>query len=240
VSVSVALPRVDLTGGATSPTLPVGPCGHIYRFAYPGIEVGAGPDAGPFASVEVDWNTEGAPRGPNGSFTSAHFDVHLFVEPRATVVADMGCVTANGKTCDPLKEDYAQMRRFLRLPEARFVPDGYHADVDSSIPAMGLHLLDMRATYTVDAVDHTPVLIYGTFDGAVVFAEASVTLVTLHDAAVAPDHRVTFPFRQPAEFAAPGHWPTSFTVEHLPATEGFVLTFGDMARHEVAPSGVAG
>lgn len=71
------------------------------------------------------------------------------------------------------------------------------------IPNNELHLLDMSADYTVDAVNHYPVLIYGTFDGAVMFAEASVTLYTLQDVMTAPEHRLSFPFRQSAAFERP-------------------------------------
>ena len=65
-SVLVEIPAIEFTGEGQSATLPVGPCQTIYRFAYSDV---AAPDgaATPFAYVKVDWNTEGEPRGPNGS-----------------------------------------------------------------------------------------------------------------------------------------------------------------------------
>src|SRR6266536_2001175 len=107
--------------------------------------------------------------------------------PREDIEGKLTCVSSNGKTCDPFKTDWTQMQRFLDLPDAQFVPETYRTDIDSSIPAMGLHSLDLSADYTVDAVNHHPVLIYGSFDGKIVFAESSVTLDTLQDAIADPN-----------------------------------------------------
>jgi hypothetical protein len=126
------------------------------------------------------------------------------------------CESSNGKTCDPFKTGYAQMRRFLKMPAPAFVPASYAPDTGSSIPMMGLHLLDRTFDYTVRNVDHHPTLIYGTFDGKVLFAEASVTLATLQDAIAAPDHAVSFRFHQPRRVQGGVPWPTRFTIRHLP------------------------
>lgn len=227
VSVSVDLPAIRFTGAGESSTLPVGPCQHIYRFAYPDVRA-AGGVASPFRYVEIDWNTEGLPRGPNGSFLSAHFDFHFYLRPAAEVAADAGCVlSTNGKTCDPLRTEYAQMERFLDLPARRFLPKRYGPDVDSSIPEMGLHLLDTTADYSVDAVNHNPVLLYGTFAGDVYFTEASVTLITLQDAVDAPDHTLRFPFRRPRVVRGGLPWPGEFVIRYLPASDSFRAAFED-------------
>lgn len=226
-SVSVDLPPIRFTGAGESSTLPVGPCQHIYRLAYPDVRADGG-DASPFRYVEIDWNTEGLPRGPNGSFLSPHFDFHFYLRPADEVAADAGCVlSTNGKTCDPLRTDYDQMRRFLDLPAARFLPKRYGPDVDSSIPEMGLHLLDTTADYSVDAVNHNPVLLYGTFAGEVYFAEASVTLITLQDAMDTPDHVLRFPFRRPRAVRGGLAWPGEFVIRYLPARDSFRAGFED-------------
>jgi hypothetical protein len=230
-TVLVEIPAIEFTGEGLSPTLPTGPLQYIYRFQDSGI---AAPADGtqPFKYVEIDWNTEGAPRGPNGAFLSPHFDFHFYTLSHDEMMTDLTCVSSNGKTCDPLLTDYAQMRRFQDMPDAKYIPDLYRADVGSAIPVMGLHLLDMTIDYTVDAVNHYPVLIYGTFDGKVIFAEASVTLFTLQDAVAAPEHRITFPFRQPAAFAEAIDWPTEFVIEYLPDTGGFLAGFEGFGHHE--------
>ncbi|HYH11375.1 MAG TPA: hypothetical protein VD789_03385 [Thermomicrobiales bacterium] len=230
-TVMVELPAIEFTGEGQSATLPTGPCQHIYRYAYSTIEA---PDGGsqPFAYVEIDWNTEGEPRGPNGSFVSPHFDFHFYLLPREVIERDLTCVSSNGKTCDGFLTDYEHMRDFQNMPEHTMLPEHYRPDVGSAIPAMGLHHLDMSAEYTVDAVNHTPVLIYGTFDGKIVFAEASVTLYTLQDAMAAPNHRITFPFHQPESFDTEIDWPTEFVIEYLPDTGGFRVGFAEFQHHE--------
>ena len=214
--VSVEIPPIQFTGSGRSPTLPVGPCQHIYRYRFEKVRAPGGEVSSPFRYLEIDWNTEGLPRGPNNSFTSPHFDFHYYLRPRRVVDAKTMCVSTNGKTCDPFKTGYAKMRRFLRMPAPSFIPASYAPDVDSSIPMMGLHLLDRLFDYTVHNVDHHPTLIYGTFDGKVLFAEASVTLATLQNAIAAPGHVVSFRFRQPRTVQGGVPWPTRFTIRYLP------------------------
>ncbi len=135
---------------------------------------------------------------------------------------------------DGYRPDYTQMQQFQYMPESRYIPDGYRPDVDSAIPAMGLHLLDMTQVYSVEAVNHYPVLIYGTFGGTVMFAEASVTLFTLQDAMVAEGNRLSFPFRQPEAFQQDIDWPTEFVIEYLPDTGGFMVGFEGFNRHKAS------
>lgn len=224
-SVLVEIPPIAFDGPGQSPSLPVGPCQTIYRFAFPRIQAPRRAAESPFAYAEVDWNTEGIPRGPNGSFASPHFDFHFYLDSRRDVDHHTMCRSSNGRTCDPQLTSYAQMRRFLDLPGPGFIPADYFPDTGSSIPLMGLHLLDGRATYTLDAVNHHPTLIYGTFDGRVFFAEASVTLYTLQDAMAAPDHEVVFRYRSPRRVQGGGVWPTRFVVRWVEATGGFVAGF---------------
>lgn len=83
-TVMVKIPAIEFTGEGQSAALPVGPCQHIYRYQYSDIEGPAGASQ-PFQYVEIDWNTEGAPRGPNGSFVSPHFDFHFYLLPQETI-----------------------------------------------------------------------------------------------------------------------------------------------------------
>ncbi|MEO6297897.1 MAG: hypothetical protein ABIO74_12415 [Dokdonella sp.] len=232
LAVSVEIPAIHFTGPGQSSTLPVGPCQYIHRFVFPVVVAPTGAVVEPFAYAEIDWNTEGLPRGPNGSFSSPHFDFHFYLAPQKAVDAAMSCISSNGKTCDPLKTDYAQMERFLDLPDASSVPATYRPDVDSSISSMGLHLIDSTFDYTVKNVDHTPTLLYGTFAGKIVFAESSVTLQTLQYVVAAPGGSLRFPFAQPAAYASGSDWPTSFVIQYLPDTGGFKAGFSGFVHHD--------
>lgn len=234
----VEVPPIDFTDPGHSSTLPVGPCQHIYRFRFPKVRA-TDSHLSPFHYVEVDWNTEGKGRGPNESFVSPHFDFHFYLPPRGVMDAMTKCRSSNGKTCDPLLTGYAQMRRFLRLPPPAYVPRTYRPDVDSSIPLMGLHLLDTRYTYTVPYVDRHPVLLYGTFNGRVAFAEASVTLKNLQRVVAAPGHAISYRFRQPQRVRGDVPWPTRFTLEYLPETGAFRAGFAGLRRLPARPAGSA-
>ena len=226
-SVSVEIPRIEFTGPGTSTTLPAGPCQHIYRYQFAKVRAPRGTTASPFRYAEVDWNTEGLPRGPNNAFVSPHFDFHYYLRSQRFVDKRTRCTSSNGRTCDPLLTSYRQMLCFLRMPGRRFVPAAYGPDTGSSIPKMGLHLLDRTFDYTVDSVDHHPTLIYGTFNREVLFAEASVTLQTLQDAIAAPDHIVSFRYLQQRRVQGGVPWPSRFEIEYLPATGGFRAAFTD-------------
>ena len=230
-SVMVEVPKIDFSGPGLSSTLPVGPCQTIYRFQYSDISAPDGA-AMPFQYVEIDWNTEGEPRGPNGTFISPHFDFHFYLQSKSAVDQMMQCVSTNGKTCDQFETSYDQMRLFQDMPLSPYVPANYRPDVGSAIPEMGLHLLDATFDYTVDNVNHTPTLIYGTFNGQVVFAEASVTLFTLQDVVAAPDHQITYAFEQPQQFANNISWPTNFQIIYNPDTGGFQAGFIDFNEHK--------
>jgi hypothetical protein len=197
---SVDIPRIRFTGPGRSATLPVGPCQHIYRFRFGNVQ---------------------AP----GSKAPSHFDFHYYLRPRRIVDASTMCVSSDSRTCDPFRTSYAQMRRFLRMPAPPFIPASYAPDVGSSIPMMGLHLLDRTFHYTVHNVDHHPTLLYGTFDGNVLFAEASVTLATLQDAIAAPGHVVSFRVPQPRTVQGRVPWPTRSAVQYIPGSQTFRAGF---------------
>ena len=133
-------------------------------------------------------------------------------------------MSSDGKTCDGSLSEYDQIRRFQSLPDANKVPDLYWADVGYAIPAMGFHLVDYTIDYTVDTNDHYLTIIYGTFDGEIIFLEASVTLQTLQDAVRAPSQQVSLAVRQPSQKPS-STWPTSFDVVHDANTGGFTAKF---------------
>lgn len=211
--------------------LPTEPQSSIYRFKY--LEVPQVQPALPFQLIEVDWNTEGLPRGPNGSFITPHYDFHFYTRSSAFVDTQMNCVTSD-KTCDAQKTDYAQMRRFLQLPPAQFMPAKAFADTGSSITAMGLHSLDGTFDFSVASVNHNPVIIYGSFAGEIAFLEASITLYAFSDAmeAAASGQKRTWPIAQPAAYTYPW-WPTTLSLEYVPQEQLFYVELGGFEYHEV-------
>src|SRR3989338_689249 len=227
--------RSLLWGGAAlaNSLLPTEPQSSIYRFKY--LDVPQVLPALPFQLIEVDWNTEGLPRGPNNSFITPHYDFHFYTKSSAFVDSRMNCVTS-GKTCDAQKTDYAQMRRFLELPATEFMPASAFPDTGSSIAAMGLHSLDGTFDFTVESVNHNPVIIYGSFAGEIAFLEASMTLYAFSDAmeAAASDKKSNWPIAQPAEYAYPW-WPTTLSLEYVQKEQVFYVELGGFVYHEYEP-----
>ena len=109
------------------------------------------------------------------------------------------------------------MRRFLRMPARSFIPASYAPDVESSIPMWASTCSIALSTTPSTMSTITQTLIYGTFDGKVLFAEASVTLATLQDAIAAPGHVVSFRFHQPRAVQGGVPWPTRFAIQYLPS-----------------------
>lgn len=62
-----------------------------------------------------------------------------------------------------------------------------------------MHNLDGSFDYTIDNVNHNPVIIYGTFDGELAFPEVSMTLYGFQDAikAARKNQKLTWDILQP-------------------------------------------
>ncbi|MDC8759155.1 hypothetical protein [Janthinobacterium fluminis] len=223
--------------GSGVPLLPDKPHSTIYRFKYLDLPAGVEP-ALPFRYVEIDWNTEGEVRGPNGSFVTPHFDFHFYTRSRDFVEREMHCISS-GNTCDSQQTRYVQMRRFLDLPPPCFFPAAdYFPDTGSSIAQMGLHSLDGSFDYSKRNVDANPVIIYGSFDGELAFLEASLTLHAFSRAAklAAAGGKSAWPIRQPAAYAH-AWWPTGITLEYLPGDDVFIFELNGFAMHPVQAYG---
>ncbi len=209
--------------------LPILPQSSIYRFKYLDIESREGVNV-PFKYVEIDWNTEGSPRGPNGSFVNPHYDFHFYTRTPKFINQEVTCITSE-KTCDHLQTGYVQARRFLSLPPHKFVPNSYFPDSGSSIANMGLHNLDGSFNYTVQNVNNNPVIIYGTFGGEIVFLEASLTLFAFSNAIVS-DTPIKWQILQPEAYFYEW-WPNTMTLEYDPSRDVFIFSLTDFKYHSV-------
>ena len=97
---------------------------------------------------------------------------------------------------------------------------------------MGLHYLDSAIDYTVDYVNNNPTMLYGSYDGEIVFAEASVTIFNLADVKAAPDQTLSWSYPQPTKFSSDAGWPTAFTLTYLPETDHFEAVFTGFVHDE--------
>lgn len=221
--------------------LPTDPQSSIYRFKYIDISAvtfkpSATNPSFPVKYLEVDWNTEGLPRGPNGSFITPHYDFHFYFRDCKYVMEYMKCMTT-GKTCDPQRSGHDAMRPFLQLPPNSFLPASYFPDVDSSIVYMGLHNLDGNFRYDVQNVNHNPVIIYGSFNNELAFLEVSMTLYGFQDAvrrAEKGERPLSWQIAQPKDYAF-AWWPTEVTLQYVRENNSFVLELNGFEFRKVTP-----
>jgi hypothetical protein len=160
--------------------------------------------ATPFKHAVINWVPNGHP--PAGVYTVPHFDFHFYTITDAER-------TAIVSVTDP---------KMTRLPTAEFIPTGYVAGMASV--GMGLHWNDPGAPER-NGEPFTKTFIYGSYDGAIIFAEPMVAKSYLETKpAVA-----TASLKLPEQYSVRGYQPTLYTVgydavakEHRVAIAGLV------------------
>lgn len=161
----------------------------------------------PFKHAVINWIPLGHP--PAMVYTFPHFDFHFYTitnaERNAIVLGTPELVA-----------------KMSRQPPAEFVPAGYSVGMGSAL--MGLHWRDPDAP-EMHGEPFTKAFIYGSYDGAMTFAEPMVTKAFLETKPAA----VVTPLKLPAQYSARGYQPTSYTVgydvaakEHRIAISGLV------------------
>ena len=160
-----------------------------------------------FDHVALNWQAGGHP--PPGIYNVPHFDVHFY----SVTMADRNAMT-------PADPQFAV--KALRTPASEFVPPNYISD-NVAIPRMGSHWNDRNAPEH-HGVTFTRTLIYGFYDGAMIFIEPMVTKAFLETRA-----SVTADLAIPTRYPRPGYYPTRWRVsfdsargEHRIELSGFV------------------
>ena len=147
----------------------------------------------------INWIPLGHP--PAGVYTVPHFDFHFYTitnAQRTAIVLGDSLLTA----------------KMMRLPEAEFIPAGYVTGMASEL--MGLHWRDPAAP-ELKGAPFTQTFIYGSYDGAMIFAEPMVAKTYL-ETKPAP---VTTSLKLPAQYATHGYQATSYTVAYDQATKEY-------------------
>lgn len=143
-----------------------------------------------FKHAVINWAPQGHP--PPMIYTVPHFDVHFYTITNAERVAIVF-------------GDSTLAAKMARQPAAAFVPAGYVAGMASA--GMGMHWNDPEAPERRDE-PFTKTMIYGSYDGAMIFAEPMVTKAYLETKPAA----VATPVKLPAQYSVRGYQATSYTV----------------------------
>jgi len=160
----------------------------------------------PYQYVALGWNPGG--HEPPGIYDRPHFDFHFYT-------ADFDQRSA----MDPSRAEYAA--EAVRLPEAEYVPAGYVNPPGTIVPFMGNHWVDPRSP-ELNGEEFTSTFLYGSWDGAVIFAEPMITRSFL---LTRPDMRQEVPVA--ARHAQPGWYPASYRVQWIDSLRMYRISLRD-------------
>jgi hypothetical protein len=164
-----------------------------------------------FDHISLDW----APQGhvPKGVYDKPHFDIHFYTMAPAERLK----ITAVGK----------DLAICSKKPTTRFIPTGYIAPPETSIPQMGMHAID-SASPELNGQPFSSTFIYGYYNGQMNFVEPMVALSFLQTKA-----NFSAPVKVPAAYAKQGYYPTLYSVtydqergEYSVALEGLIWRAG--------------
>lgn len=157
--------------------------GHMYHFFLPLHEKAKATT--PYDHVSLMWNPEGhAP----GSFSVPHFDPHFMR------------ITNEERLAIP---EYTPGSAFDMLPPAAYRPQGY-IPFPGGVVQMGKH---WGAPPFPAPGTFTSVMIYGSYNGKMIFEEPMITLAHILNGG-----QQNIPFGQPQLFYTPGYYPTNYNV----------------------------
>lgn len=144
-----------------------------------------------FNHIGLDWNPEG--HEPQGIYDRPHFDIHFYMispEEREKITAT--------------EEDMANLSK---EPDPEFIPKGY-VPIPGGVPRMGAHWIDPTSPeFNGQTFEET--LIYGFYDGKMVFIEPMVTIDFLK---TKPE--LTKSLKLPESYPTEAYYPTSYSIRY--------------------------
>jgi hypothetical protein len=168
------------------------------------------PQAGatPFKHAAINWAPQGHP--PPMIYTVPHFDFHFYTITQAARNAI-------------LLGDSTLAAKMVRQPADVYVPAGYVTGMSAA--QMGMHWNDPTAPER-HGEPFTATFIYGSYDGAFIFAEPMVTKAYLETKPAA----VAVPIKLPVQYATTGYQPTSYMVGYDAAAKEYRVALSGLVR----------
>lgn len=158
--------------------------------------------------LSLDWNPHG--HEPEFLFGTPHFDLHFYT------------VTEQERmTWTPADPEFDQ--KLALAPEAQYMPAGY-IQFPGGVPMMGAHWGDSAdPTFAPGGPAFTEVLLWGSYDGDVVFIEPMITNAlflsrTAHSEAIA----------QPQSVQKTGFYPQRYTISYDAKRKAHVVAMHDL------------
>lgn len=162
-----------------------------------------------FRHVLLNWNPHG--HEPPGIYDTPHFDFHFYNIDDAKRLA-----------IDPADPEY--QRKAERKPAPESVPGRYIMPAPLAFARMGVHWVDTTsAELRGEPFTHT--LIYGTWDGEVIFAEPMITKAFLESKS-----RFDAALPAPARDRHAGFYPSGYSVRWDAAAKEYRIALTGLAR----------
>lgn len=157
----------------------------------------------PFNHISINWNPVGHPPGCYGV---KHFDFHFNMD----TPQEREAITCLGD--DTL--------RVYKTPASELIPTDYMTAPLTGEGRMGCHWFDPNSSEFHSMFSKT--LIYGFYDGKMVFIEPMITMDFLKEK---PVTNVSAEIKQPKAYPKSGvYYPTSYTVQYQPDTKEYVIS----------------
>lgn len=208
-AIGIALTETALSGLPTTVSGP-SPTALMATLPLPAEAAGTG-----FDHAELGWNPLG--HDPLQIYGLPHFDMHFYTISSATQMAI-------------LPNDPQWATKAANLPATAFVPTGYVAPPSpiaaSAIPQMGVHWTDVKSP-EFNGQQFSTTFIFGSWDGQFIFLEPMITKAYLDS----HPSNATRSIPQPAQWAKPGSYPTTYTVNYDAAAKEFRITLGGLTKH---------
>ncbi len=220
--------------GKPDTVLPLLPQSYLGHFRQVLFKPSVG-DLLPFRHVDIVWSTGAETVKADDGFAQPHIDVH-FARPAPEQAAALKPCPSDDETCAPPSTVAEMAARLSKRPDRCFLPQGIVAIADRTPPETGLYNLASGPEQAdADASTDNPNVLYGTFDGEIVFLGASLTLATLQQAAAEANmgERLSWPISQPAKYRY-AWWPKTIALEYRPDKGVFALSLEDFSEHEVS------
>ena len=123
-----------------------------------------------------------------------HFDFHFYTITEKERYA----ISAQGEGLEKCR----------KRPQPEYLPESYFYAPDSEHDRMGSHWIDKEA-HEFHGHQFTATLLYGSYDGQVIFVEPMITKSFLESKPC-----FTQPVKQPAKYQKAGYYPTSYSVKY--------------------------
>ena len=158
--------------------------------------------------IGLDWNPYG--HEPDGVYNVPHFDFHFYMvdtnfRNNITMIGD-----------DTLK--------VYKAPEADYLAPDYMLIPGGGVPRMGEHSVDFTSP-ELHGAQFTTTLIYGYYDGNMIFYEPMIT-----SAFLASQPNFTADMKVPAKYPKAGYYPTKYSIIYDSSKQEIKITLSGLKK----------